>query len=57
MNNGRRAKESGKNQKLRRELMIYKIFKGILVILTFGLALACIGCSGSDDSTTSEQEG
>ena len=34
--------------------MICKIFKGIWVILAFSIAVWCIGCSGSDDSTSSE---
>lgn len=37
--------------------MICKIFKEIWMILAFALAVWCIGCSGSDDSTTSEQGG
>ena len=37
--------------------MICKIFKGIWVMLALALAVWCIGCSGSDDSTTSEQGG
>ncbi len=37
--------------------MIRKNFKGIWVILAIGLTVWCIGCSGSDDSTTSEQGG
>ena len=35
--------------------MICKNFKGRWVILAFGLAVWCMGCSGSDDSTTSQQ--
>ena len=35
--------------------MIFKNFKWIWVILALAGAVWCIGCSGSDDSTTSEQ--
>ena len=37
--------------------MISKIFKGVWLILALALAVWCMGCSGSDDSTTSEDEG
>lgn len=47
--------ESGKKQKERRILMICNSFKGRWMILAFALAIWCTGCSGSYDSTTSEQ--
>ncbi len=37
--------------------MIFKKFKWLWVILALAVAVWCIGCSGSDDSTTSEQGG
>ena len=37
--------------------MIIKNFKWIWVIFALAIAVWCIGCSGSDDSTTSEQGG
>jgi len=37
--------------------MIFKNFKWIGVILALALSVLCMGCSGSDDSTTSEQDG
>ena len=38
-----------------RTLMICNSFKGKLVLLALALAVLCMGCSGGDDSTTSEQ--
>ena len=37
--------------------MICNNFKGRLVLLALALAVLCMGCSGGDDSTTSEQGG
>ena len=37
--------------------MIFKNFKGRWVLLALALTVLCIDCSGSDDSTTSEDEG
>ena len=37
--------------------MICNSFKGKLVLLALALAVLCMGCSGDDDSTTSEQGG
>jgi len=38
-------------------LMIFKNFKWIWVIPALAVAVLCMGCSGSNDSTTSEQGG